>query len=233
MIFYVLTPLIYRLNNSLFRSISWFLIFAVISWAARIYQLANLPGGSATHVYYSYATTFSFLTQAPVWMLGIVTYYIINGLAGRGSRNMSDSSNAADSGSRMLRAVFGVILFLIGTALSVYQACTTSIIMEDNKVLLFGIWFMIVCIGLSLCRNIIVDNIVFRFIGKYSYGLYLFHPVIYRLYEERAFDVQDDVLNWLIEFAITAAIGLAASFIMTVCLDNPLQKLVKKVTTNE
>lgn len=220
MIFYILSLLFYKVNNKLWKSIIWFVIIYALSEFLRIYQIDNLPPGNATHVYYAYATTFSFMTQIPVWMLGIVVYHIIG---------LLDKNKPEDGSNSVGRVIAGILLFLIGFALTIYQSVTQIDFMNDHVVILFGLWFAIICIGASLCKNYIIDNVVFNYIGKNSYGVYLLHPILFRLYSGFNLYIYNDYVNWIVGFLTVTIVSLILSVVLTRFIDNPIQKLFKKV----
>ena len=152
-------------------------------------------------------------------MLGIVVYHIIGLL----DKNKPEGSNSAS------RVVAGILLFLVGFALTIYQSVTQIYFMNDHVVILFGLWFAIICIGASLCKNYIIDNVVFNYIGKNSYGVYLLHPILFRLYSGFNLYIYNDYVNWIVGFLIVTIVSLILSVVLTRFIDNPIQKLFKKV----
>ena len=80
-LFYMLTPLLWRLIRNLRSSLVAFVVSAFLSSACLI--IYNAYGGSDVQAVKMYFETFFILHQIPVMILGIVLFYLIQEIEGK------------------------------------------------------------------------------------------------------------------------------------------------------
>lgn len=215
-IFYVLTPVLYKRICTLEKSIIWFI------WSTLICQMIILIATRVTqgfphgYIYDAYFNTFCFVAQFPVMLLGIVFYHI---------RDWKEKVN-----NRRL---------LANTLLIVSLCMIWGMIINENNLLgfsdntLFGIWFLILVFSQSLSSTFIIDNKVFRLLGKYSYPMYLFHYFIIRVYEKYVPNSSANiVVSWGQKYIAVLVTVLVVSIIISKYIEKPLVTKLNAVFNN-
>lgn len=220
-IFYIATPFLFRKINSLEKSIMWFVIAVIICYIFNNLCLDKVPIVDS-YIYTSYISTFCFSAQFPVMLLGVVLYFILKSLNNIKKRKMLSyvllllSVGLTGGIALVYRNIFGM-----GDLYNKIYWLTSST--------LFGMCFFVLVFSQSLNSCFIIDNIVFRFLGQYSYPVYLFHCYLIGIYRQYIlFDLVDNsVLCWVIEYIIIIIISLIVAILITKIL-KVFQKWVKK-----
>lgn len=120
---------------------------------------------------------------------------------------------------------------------------TGSILMTNKYFLTFGftiiaIFFScIILISLSSHQNNIIRKIlsmpIFTFLGKYSYGIYIYHEPIYRIFSEIFFKNQlnpNNIINKIVVSTIVLAVVIIVSWLSFHCFEVHFLKLKKYLT---
>lgn len=213
-IFYLLVPFLYKLINSLEKSLMWVILGGIICCAVNLMsdKLTNIYCN--TYDYISYFGTFWIFVQLPVLLLGIMMYHLLE--------------------SDILKQV--KYKKYMSYVLLIFAVCMMmGMILERNKILgysnemLFGICFFSCAISQYLHKSFFIDNSLLRFLGKYSYPVYLFHILIIKLYKRYVPIIVDNlVVDWIILYIGTIIFTLLLSAVLTKFIDEPIVKVLQR-----
>ncbi len=213
-LFYCMAPFLYRRINNLEKSICFFLLTAPGSGLLN-HAVSFLIPETDAYIYESYIGSLWIFTQLPVMAGGICLYHVL-----RRTDDMRIWEN---------RRALSYCLLLF---------CVCMIWGEiDGKNQLFGVpghvLFTIWSIGIMLSQALhplpLVCNVFFQKIGQNSYGIYLFHWLIIKLYTEHmAFRTGNPYWDWGIRFVFALAVSYGASVIAERLIGRPALLMASK-----
>ena len=159
-LFYMLVPLLQKIIRGLKSSLVAFVVSAVLSSASLVTY--NMIGPSETLSTQMYFETFFILHQLPVMILGIILYYLIREIDGKGVRKV-----LAETG--VVVAIIGMIFI----ALHLNKRYVTSS-------LIAGLTFAWLFLAFWSVRSVLEHRAMkpLGFIGAHSFGIYCFHQII-------------------------------------------------------
>lgn len=218
-IFYILAPFIYKIINTLEKSITAFVISTFACSVLCRYIFYIFPQTEDSYIYRSYTDTLWIFAQLPVLILGIVLYYIIK----------SDICSKCLSKSLVSYSLLIFVIFMMGG-----QALEVNELFGIKNLTLFGIWFLMVAISQQLHRCPLIDNKFFRLLGKYSYPIYLFHFLFIQIYEKTViYSIGNNLLDWLVEYTIVIVISLIVAVLLTKFFEEPVIRVLSKLRKNK
>ena len=216
-IFVLLVPFIYRLINNIWKAcalfgVSW-LLQQIIERTVMV-----LDYGQNIEVWKDYWGGFAIFRQMPVLAIGIILYFLLfhyeihlfmyNKLVGR---------------FRKLGAgvvLYGCFFILCG---SIFYAVVTY-----QSMYRFAVIIGLLIIVLFSYPIPLIVNRVYSFIGKYSYGIYLFHLLLLGRVNNLLTGFTDDLLlNVILATFITLGVCLMTSVIATNCFEKPIIHFVQ------
>lgn len=214
-IFIFLSPYLFRIIDSSKKAVKFFVLSCVLAIiSSRVMPL--LYEGSGKDVWDMYWGTYSFIPELPVLAIGILLYHVIfkEELPQKIMQYLSNYN---------IKSVFMFVSF--GTIyLSLRRMYRGGTIIEWSILFLFLIFSQIIC------QNRILDNWFLAYIGKYSYGIYLFHGCMIAWSEAIASSYfKNEYLVPLITFVIVLSGSWVVSFFLTNCIEKPL---IKKFSLN-
>lgn len=205
-IFYMLIPILCKKICTLEKSIVYFIWCSIV--CQLIIQICTrvTQDLSYEYIYDAYFNTFWFIAQFPVMLLGIVFYYI------------RDLGKKVNNKRIFANTLFFCFLVMIG-----------GMIVRENKLLglsectLFGICFLVLAFSQSVRSTFVIDNKLFRLLGKNSYPIYLFHYFIIKLYERYVPEPFENlVVSWSVKYIVVLAISLFIAIIVSKYIEKPL-----------
>lgn len=204
-IFYLLAPILYKLIDCLYKAIMVWVIGTFASTVIINVASQHVPLGTDDYIYFNYLNTFSIVAEASVLLGGIVLYFIIN------AKDVKEKSNARRSTSYSL-LLFAFVMIL-GMALN------ESHVFGLTDISLFGIWFFIIAISQNIHACKLIDNPIFKWLGKNSYPIYLFHFLFIYAYDGRIhLSTENVVLDWLIKYIfVLCAISVTIILLTRIC----------------
>ena len=210
-IFYVIAPLLYRIVTNLYRAlITW--IIGTLSCTWLVYIVGKcIPDVIDAEIYYSYVSTFSFFSQFSVLLLGIVLFYLMKIID-----NRSDEKDCV---------MTSYALLLLGCVMIGGMALGLNSILGINEVGLFGLCFLVIAISQCMHSCKIIDNPFFRYLGKYSFPIYLFHYLFIYAYDSKIhFDFGQDIANWLVKYICVLGGTALFAYLISNYFENPITK---------
>ncbi len=155
----LLIPVLYKIVNNLSKSVA-FLVFSSIGSYFFILAAGNLQIIPDKQVWDIYIGSFGFLAQLPVMAMGIVLYFLVNDIKiQERCRNKKLLSYSLLAGS-----VYGILILAAGVS---FKGLTIQVVY--GGVLLFFI------LSQAVYACPLIDNWLWRTLGKHSYMIYLFH----------------------------------------------------------
>lgn len=216
-IFYLIAPFLFKMINSLKKSVVFWVFGTFLGMIVTRECYRFIPQVSDSYIYTDFLGTFSFLTQISVILLGIVLYYILK--EKRESKNDWETKLAS----------YSLLLFAI--------VMIGGMVLDKNRLLglnnyaLFGIWFFIIACSQAMYSTPIIDNIVFRYLGRYSYSIFLFHYLLILIYQKYIhIELGGDVLEWLVKYIVVLGTSAVIAYFATRFVDVPIRNyLLKKL----
>lgn len=216
-LFYYIIPFLYKMLDSLEKAVCWFMSSSVLCYV--ISKSCDFLGKPVAdeYIYSNYFSVFWFPAQFPVLVLGIVLFYLFQSNVLKKIRYPKEFSY--------------VLLFVSGCMMA-------GMVFEYNQILgianstLFGIIFLCVILRqhLNSCR--LINNFIFRFFGKNSYPIYLFHFVVIDIFEKYVPKMfHGNILNWGIKYVgiviVTTCVSIFLSRFPDRCLNEKLNGFLR------
>lgn len=213
-IFYILAPFIYKKINTLEKAIAVFVVSAFSCDVLGNNYFRIFAYTEDSYIYWCYADNFWIFAQLPVLILGIIFYYIIK----------SDICSKCTSKRLASYSLLGFMLFMMAG-----QAYGVNKLFNIKNITLFGLWFLMLAISQQLHSCPLIDNKIFRLLGKYSYPMYLFHFLFIQIYEKFVtFSIGSSLLDWLLKYITIIIISLIVAVPLTKYFEEPVTKLLTK-----
>jgi peptidoglycan/LPS O-acetylase OafA/YrhL len=208
MMFYVMLPFLF----SKIKNINQAFIFFVGSLILHVflYELfIKFPLIKYERLWQEYLF-FYFPSQLPVFMLGIILYFIV--IEKESVRNIS-----------------GKWILLFSGLVLVHLASATKIILTNHVI--FSIGFLILGYALSTFRFKFLVNPIINHIGKVSFSIYLVHfAIIYWLQRFNLLDYsQNSLLNYMTRFLVVVVLSVIVSTLLYNVIEIPFQNLGKYI----
>ncbi len=205
---YLLAPLLHKLIKNLKSAVCFFLVSLIL--CNYITRLQGLQVIQDSYIWDYYIENYNFIVQLPVILFGVVLYFlfqhpIITELKG----------NKAFSCFLLLFSLFVIYRLLRGSTFYGFAP--------------YGLWAM--ALGGIIASQVIyptkiICNKFFDFIGKYSYGIYLFHYLL--IMKLPAIPIGNIYLSWIVNYATILTLSLLLSIILNYCIEKPFMKLINK-----
>lgn len=191
---YLLFPFIHKCSRNLFAALALLMVTIVMArgWSFFVIRYGEATG-YLTPDQMNYVWAFGFLQHLPVFVCGVVTY-----------RLFFDYLLKMNQKARNMSALLLILSFLFFYAV-LLTGRMQNILWEMN--ILHGLCFSLLVLGLGLKPFKILVNAKTVGLGKASYSLYLFHPLLiftlipvyYRCYAH----LSADLLGFLSSLLIT------------------------------
>ncbi len=162
-IFIVVAPLLYQLVDRIDK----LFILLVFSWLCNIicnHTIGAVDFGEDTYVWTAYWMIFSIVAQLPVLVIGMILYYVLE----KTDILIKIKQHLGNRKRSFCYASTGVCLLWL-----FYMIHHGAVIVE------YALVFAIIIFISFIDKIYLIENPIFTILGKYSYGIYLFHfPLI-------------------------------------------------------
>ena len=186
-IFYLLSPILYKFINSLERALFVFVCGSFLTTmfnkyiAEQLYPVDLNPG-----IYRSYINSYSIVARLPALLMGIVLFFLVPYI-----------KECKVQGKRMIyfSCIFVVAILISGMAVG------QNAIAGASNIVLYTVIFAIMIIAMCLDNCVLLDNRFLQSFGKYSYGIYMIHYIFILLYGKiPPVFASNYITYWLVEF---------------------------------
>lgn len=202
-LFYLAAPFIFKIVNNLKRSVLFFLFTNLVSVGICVIVMNNNFGGMYSYIYDEYAYSYGLTAQLPTLSLGIVLYYMVDRYKSIENQN--------------IRVIFPIICMLVAIIiLYLLGRVASSLPVSPVSVpTIYGLAFASVLLGQSVHACRVFRNGLFAFIGRKSYGLYLFHYMFFLMYEQTIDSIVGSTLiDWAVRYVVVIVVTLCFSYIL-------------------
>lgn len=249
-IFYLLTLILYQFIDTEKKAYIGFAISIGISGLVELGLSIICMPIPDEYVWTAFVNTFGFWTQLPIWMIGIILYFKLQ--------------NKEKSERVIKKCLWGSLLILLialthhlqvwivggylyykfrNETVKRWELFVTSIVAIGCFYLLhirissetfFAIGFSLLLFS-HLNRPIcIIENCVFRSIGKLSYAIYLFHFFIIYIYDTMGigFGNQWLILTYVFKFLVVMSISFILALLLKYVIENPTKLIADYLVKN-
>lgn len=215
-VFILLSVILFKLNNSVTKSILFFIMSIFISYVFNNYLLSLKPFDYHfdMYIFKNYVNTFSFLPHLPTFFLGILLYYIFLEIKKVSFKNP------------VLLSYSLVVISLILIYGNLYHL---NFIFLINKHTMWAIAFAFLIISQMIHSNMIICNKFFQIIGVYTWPIYLFHFLFIDIYKNYyTIKTGIPVLDWLTLFMSVLFVSFVVSILLVEGIEKPLKYFIQK-----
>lgn len=204
-IFYLTVPLLFKKIKSLENAMLFYMASIVICGILqKILIRVPLLGKEDIYLWNVYVENYSIIAQIPVLMMGIVCYFVYE-------------ERAIVIGKKMSFTIIALSLYVVD--LLVFG--------RNSQILGVMPWSLVfggIIIALKDSSIILFDNIIFNNLGKYSYGIYLFHFLIIRGINSLDLHMESVWGDWIINFILVVTLSFCLSFLFVEIFEKPIVK---------
>ncbi|MFM7661568.1 MAG: acyltransferase family protein, partial [Bacteroidota bacterium] len=207
MIFYAIIPILFIFIKNIKVAFWSFLASLLIASGLFIFNQKNILIESVD--LWRAFTYFNFIAQLPVFLLGILLFYVIK--------------NKEDGKLVVTEIKYPLVIFALILLFNV-----TFNYIQNHILISFS--FFLVAFSLSQAKNILVNKLT-CFLGKISYSMYLTHfPVLFLMWKLNLLDIiNKQILNFGLRYFILIAITAGISYLTYKFIELPGITLGKKV----
>jgi peptidoglycan/LPS O-acetylase OafA/YrhL len=211
-LFYVSLPLLARKIKGLQQAYYFLIVTLILRFVLLLFFTRHVLI-SDDRLWREYLILY-FPNQLPIFGLGIVLYFLVEGLA---DLKLSSKSLLA-----------GAFVLIVGTSLG-------GELLIPN-IFYFGVGFVLLVLALRKYRPVIFFNAVFRYIGKVSYTIYLTHwAAIFLLHKFSIFNllpVYNEplvIVNYLLNYLLVVSVSITISTMIYYTIESPMQRVGKSL----
>ncbi|MBO0937578.1 acyltransferase [Fibrella sp. HMF5335] len=208
-IFPFLFPKIADLRQSIYLFIFSILLNSLINFLFNNYFVFNKTAIINEYMY------MYFINQLPIFALGIIMYFVLY-----------ERNNVTVKTGKPLLMLSVLILIQLFTR--------TNLLFPEH--ILFGLFFVVFSVSLSLYRVFLFDNFIINYIGKISFSMYLIHFVVIghiQKIKSGLFFNENNIYIYIVNFAVVLLLTIIFSSISYRLIELPFQKLGRNLIKNQ
>lgn len=207
-IMYIIGPILYKRANSLKKSLLFMILCIAASECYRMVAPGLVVQGKDAQLYDIFFLKFMFINSLPVIAEGIVLYYFIK-------------SSIYDKlrGKGFCFLISGLLIVIVKTLETCEILNLPSV--ADNAI--WGMGFCLIMVGISMNDHIFSREKLFTKLGRYSFGIYLFHMAVVNLWDRMVQVSSKHIfIYWGIKFIIIMAISTLFSLFVHKFYEQPI-----------
>lgn len=215
-VFIFFVPALFRVINTIWGANILF-VFSIILHKIISLTIATWDFGADTYVWRDYWCGFSIFSQLPVLAIGIILYFVLF----RYEVHLCIRNYVIQKVDMCGAKKIFYLCFFFLSILIMHEIFSYANIYIFSVTVAFAI-ILLFCFPIR-----IISNKIFSFIGQYSYGIYLFHPLVLgkinafiSKYTENAF------FNIVLSALLALFICLIASLVLTKYYEENIIKLI-------
>lgn len=203
-IFYIIAPKLYKVINSLEKAlIAVLLAFPTVWILEKVMMKFKII--SIDSIWNDYVEIIGFHAEFPVILLGILVYYVVKYI-----RNDLKIIH---------KKFFSFSCFCTSFILAIIKISNGNNFVVFNTVFSFGIIFFIIFIGQMIYPIKIISNRLWALFGKHSFGIYLLHIFIIRLWNRLGIRRESNrlvpqILSYVLLVCLTLFLSLISEYVL-------------------
>ncbi len=210
-IFYLISPLLFRYIDSFGKAVLFAVIVYIVNPELTGWLGSVLPVYKDPDIYNAYMETFGPFNQFLIFAFGFILYYFTEWI--REKRILSHKQL-----SYAILIFAGILLY--------GQVNSTETLYRFTRHEMFGLFFSLLVISQVIFPTKLICNPFFAFVGRYSYGMYLFQ-FIWILFYERHIPCSG-ALGWMVKFVVSVFALLMISILLTKYYERPIREKLEK-----
>ena len=213
-IYIAVSPLLYRFINSWWKSVLLLLVVFFLNPYIRTYMFNHLPIEDDSIIYVGYLDSTGPFPNFMLFVLGIVMFFVYKKIS---------AAKADDVKKNIISYGLLFISLLLLILQYRYVILTDPLSMNESYALIYTL----VIISQMVKSSPLIDNAVLRFLGKYSYGIYLFQYIVFNSYDK--YVTYKGPGSWSVKFLVCLMVLLGVSYLLTEGIDKCFKRSRKSV----
>ena len=187
-------PILFKYINSLVRSISLF-VFSSIGCYLFSVLLMKVSAIPEQEVWDIYVYTFGIWAQFPVVVLGMILFFVV-----KSNWFQKIYGNRLLSVSLLVAGGYGILILLLGVN---YKGLAIHVV--------YAVFLFLIILSQSIYKCPILNNFLWRSLGRHSYFIYLFHYILFWVYDNL---IEKSGNRPLLEEIIRVIVILVSAYLM-------------------
>lgn len=211
-IFYFFVPLFFKFIDTFEKSIA-ILLGSIFLFTAFPSIFSHYEYGTVTQNFFQ---RFSFGSELPVLLMGLCVFH---------AKSFLDNYKRRSHSLFVYVAMISILILLLG------QAFSKNHLYRVGDLYLCGLLFAGLIFVFCISHFRVLDNILFRFIGKHSYPMYLFHMIILHFLDLFFNDydlMHTETSSLFLKYLIVFSLSLFFSFLSIRYVETPVIRILEK-----
>ena len=207
--FWVLVPICYRVIRSESAALIAVIISTLFFDILDEFKFLLIPSNADEYVHKLYWGQFSIFSNLPTLFIGVLVYYLFR------KKDLMNENIESDKSKIKLSITFYVIFLIVVTGL-VFDASRVFLI---PNTLIWTIGFVMLIFAETYYSCPLINNPLFRIIGKNTYCIYLMHYFLIIMYDRYIIPTGEVIIYWIVKYVVVIVLSLAVSVLYTRYVD--------------